>query len=116
MNDDLNSAMSISHLYDGIRQINSVETGTGSINNNDLNELKKLYNDFVVNIFGLINPWEETGEKGLTKKLINMILNFRLEAKKNKDFQTSSDNIRKTLNELGVEIKDKKDGFEWEIR
>jgi cysteinyl-tRNA synthetase len=115
MNDDLNSAMAISHLYDGIRLINSVESGTGSINNNDLNELKDLYQNFVFDIFGLFNPQEEAGEKGLTKKLIDMILNFRLEAQKNKDFQTS-DNIRKTLNKLGVEIKDKKDGFEWKIR
>ncbi|MBE9511219.1 MAG: cysteine--tRNA ligase [Bacteroidetes bacterium] len=115
MNDDLNSAMAISHLYDGIRLINSIESGTGSISNNDLNELKDLYQNFVFGIFGLINPREEAGEKELTKELIDMILNFRLEAQKNKDFQTS-DNIRKTLNELGIEIKDKKDGFEWKIR
>lgn len=115
MNDDLNSAMVIAFLSDGIRLINSIESGTGSVNNNDLNELKDLYQSFVFGIFGMMNPQEKAAEKGLTKKLIDMILNFRLEAQKNKDFQTS-DNIRKTLNELGVEIMDKKDGFEWKIR
>ncbi len=115
MNDDLNSAMVIAFLSDGIRLINSIESGTGSVNNNDLNELKDLYHNFVFDIFGMMNPQEKAAEKGLTKKLIDMILNFRLEAQKNKDFQTS-DNIRKTLNELGVEIMDKKDGFEWKIR
>ncbi len=115
MNDDLNSAMVIAHLSDGIRLINSIESGTGSINNNELNELKDLYHNFVFDIFGMMNPQEKAAEKGLTKKLIDMILNFRLEAQKNKDFQTS-DNIRKTLNELGIEIMDKKDGFEWKIR
>ena len=114
-NDDLNSAMVIAFLSDGIRLINSIESGTGSVNNNDLNELKDLYHNFVFDIFGMMNPQEKAAEKGLTKKLIDMILNFRLEAQKNKDFQTS-DNIRKTLNELGVEIMDKKDGFEWKIR
>jgi cysteinyl-tRNA synthetase len=78
MNDDLNSAMAIAHLSDGIRLINSIESGTGSIS-----------------------------EKKLSGKLIDMILDFRLEAQKNKDFQTS-DIIRKTLNELGIE--------EWKIR
>ena len=114
MNDDLNSAMVIAHLSDGIRLINSIESGTGSVNNNDLNELKDLYQNFVFGIFGLYTPKAE-GEKELSAKLIDMILNFRLDAKKNKDFQTS-DNIRKTLNELGIEIMDKKDGFEWKIR
>ena len=115
MNDDLNSAMVIAHLSDGIRLINSIESGTGSINNKNLNELKGLYQDFVFGIFGLYTPRKAKGEEELSGKLIDMILNFRLEAQKNKDFQTS-DNIRKTLNELGVEIMDKKDGFEWKIR
>lgn len=115
MNDDLNSAMTISHLFDGIRLINSVENGTESINNNDLNELKYLYQSFVFDIFGLDISRKAKGEKEFSGKLIDMILNFRLEAQKNKDFQTS-DNIRKTLNKLGIEIKDKKDGFEWKIR
>ena len=115
MNDDLNSAMVIAHLSDGIRLINSIESGTGSINNKNLNELKGLYQDFVFGIFGLYTPRKAKGEEELSGKLIDMILIFRLEAQKNKDFQTS-DNIRKTLNELGVEIKDKKDGFEWKIR
>jgi len=115
MNDDLNSAMAIAHLSDGIRLINSIESGTGSINNNDLNELKELYQDFVFGIFGLYTPHKAKGEKELSAKLIDMILNFRLDAKKNKDFKTS-DNIRKTLNKFGVEIMDKKDGFEWKIK
>ena len=114
MNDDLNSAMAIAHLSDGIRLINSIESGTGSINNNDLNELKELYQDFVFGIFGLYTPKVES-KKDLSAKLIDMILNFRLDAKKNKDFQTS-DNIRKTLNKFGIEIMDKKDGFEWKIK
>lgn len=78
--------------------------------------MKDLYHSFVFDIFGLYTPRKgEGGEKKLSGKLIDMILNFRLEAQKNKDFQTS-DNIRKNLNELGVEIMDKKDGFEWKIK
>ncbi len=51
----------------------------------------------------------------LSSELIETILNLRLEAKRKKDFETS-DQIRDFLIELGVEIKDKKDGFEWEIK
>jgi cysteinyl-tRNA synthetase len=44
-----------------------------------------------------------------------MVLNLRTEAKSKKDFQTS-DKIRDELTKLGVVVKDKKDGFEWEIK
>jgi len=39
---------------------------------------------------------------------------MRLDAKKNKDWATS-DKIRNELTELGFEIKDTKDGFEWKL-
>ena len=43
-----------------------------------------------------------------------MLLNMRIEAKNNKDWGTA-DKIRNELTEMGVIIKDTKDGFEWEI-
>ena len=45
---------------------------------------------------------------------IDLLLNIRLEAKKNKDWATS-DKIRNELTAIGFEIKDTKDGFEWKI-
>ena len=44
-----------------------------------------------------------------------MLLNIRMQAKANKDFATS-DRIRDELAKLGVLVKDKKDGFDWEIK
>ena len=114
MNDDLNSAMAISHLYDGIRLINSVESGTGSINNNDLNELKDLYQTFVKDILGLQPEEISIGKDEFSSKLIDTILEIRMKAKSNKDFETA-DSIRIALNNLGIEIKDTKNNFEWEI-
>jgi cysteinyl-tRNA synthetase len=46
---------------------------------------------------------------------VNLLLNLRVEAKANKDWVTS-DKIRNELTTLGFEIKDKKDGFEWELK
>jgi cysteinyl-tRNA synthetase len=48
------------------------------------------------------------------KGAIDMLLNMRLEAKRNKDWGTS-DKIRNALTELGFTIKDTKDGFEWSL-
>ena len=46
--------------------------------------------------------------------VVNLLLDMRLDAKKNKDF-TTADKIRDQLNQLGIRIKDRKDGCEWEL-
>ena len=50
MNDDMNTPILISHLFDGVRIINSIDAGTESISGSDLDLLKKIYNDFVFEI------------------------------------------------------------------
>lgn len=111
MNDDFNSPILISHLFEAVRIINSVNDGKEKINKTDLEELKYIYKTFVFDILGFKDTAEDNN---LTGDLIEMILNIRMEAKKNKDFATS-DKIRDELTKKGVKIKDTKDGFEWEI-
>jgi cysteinyl-tRNA synthetase len=60
----------------------------------------------------LINLLSEGREKMLPK-VMEMILSLRQEAKKNKDFALS-DRIRDELGKLGIVVKDKKDGADWE--
>jgi len=69
----------------------------------------------VFDILGLMDDNNTGSEKELSNNLINMLLDIRLEAKSKKDFETS-DKIRDKLNKLGIEIKDKKDGFEWNLK
>ncbi len=114
MNDDLNSPILISHLFDAVRIINSINDGKEKINQADLEKLKSIYTVFVFDVLGLRDDQAETGNNNLSSELIDLILNIRLEAKKNKDFATS-DKIRDALTNKGVIIKDTKDGFEWEI-
>jgi len=45
---------------------------------------------------------------------MEMLLEVRSGAKKNKDFATS-DLIRDRLNKLGITIKDTKEGTEWSV-
>ncbi len=115
MNDDFNSPILVSHLFEAVRIINLINDGKEKINQKDLDELKSLYNTFVFDVLGLRED-KSTGSKEtkLTEELIDMVLNLRLEAKKNKDF-TTSDNIRDELTKKGIVIKDTKDGFEWKI-
>jgi len=50
----------------------------------------------------------------ITADLIDIILQLRNDAKTKRDFETA-DRIRDTLSSLGVTVKDRKDGADWEI-
>jgi len=115
LNDDLNSPVAIAVLFDWVRNINLLAEGKESLNADDLEQLKANFRVLVFDILGLAD--EQTGgskHAELTGKLIEMLLNMRLEAKARKDFATS-DRIRDELTQLGITVRDRKDGFDWEI-
>jgi len=113
LNDDFNSPIVISHLFDGVKMINSIKDGKNTISEKDLLLLKKIFNDFAFEILGL----QEEGTAGnndLVDKLMESILSIRKNAKEQKDYATA-DKIRNDLNKLNIQIKDSKDGASWEI-
>lgn len=114
MNDDLNTPILISHLFDGVRMINSIAAGTERINEGNLAVLKKLYHDMVFQILGLLPATGKGGNNEVLGNVLDMVMNIRTDAKKNKDWATS-DRIRDDLKRAGVLVKDTKDGYEWEI-
>jgi cysteinyl-tRNA synthetase len=114
LNDDLNSAVAIAHLFDGVRMINSVKTGQEKISETELTDLKQFFNTMVYEILGLKTETTRGGNE-IMDKVIDLVLNLRQEAKSSKDWATA-DKIRDELNALGVEIKDTKDGFEWSLK
>jgi cysteinyl-tRNA synthetase len=114
MNDDLNSPIAIAHLFEACKAINLVHDGKATLSEADLNELKATFKLFIEDIFGLRNESSSATGNEAYKKAIDLLLNMRLEAKKNKDWGTS-DKIRNELTALGFNIKDTKDGFEWSL-
>ncbi len=118
MNDDLNTPIVISHLFDAGRVINSVYDGKATISSEDLEELKSVFKLFVEDIMGLrmqsLASESQPKAEAAYKAVVDMLLNFRMEAKANKDW-AKADQIRNELTALGFEIKDRKDGFEWKL-
>ena len=110
MNDDLNTAIVIAHLFEAVRIINSVHAGTETVSENDLILLKKLFKEFTEDILGLKNEDSDSGDE--VNELMNLIISLRNEAKNNKDF-AASDKIRDQLSQIGFKIKDEKDGTSW---
>jgi len=114
MNDDFNTPIAISHLFDALKVINLVHDGKETINATDLEELKAVFKAFIEDVLGLKSENDASSGNEAYKKAIDLLLNMRLEAKQNKDWATS-DKIRNELTAMGFEIKDTKDGFEWKI-
>ena len=113
MCDDLNTPIVISHLFEAAKAINTVSDGKGTISEADLAELKDVFKLFIEDILGLQTELG-SGSNEAYKKAIDLLLEMRLEAKRNKDWATS-DKIRNELTALGFAIKDTKDGFEWSL-
>ena len=116
MDDDLNSPIVISHLFDSARAINTVFDGKGTISEADLEELRAVWKTYAMDILGLQLDGAQDAGAGMDayKGAVDMLLNMRLDAKRNKDWATS-DKIRNELTALGFTIKDTKDGFEWSL-
>lgn len=109
MNDDFNSPVAIAELFEAVRIINSVYDGALKISASELDKLASLMQSFVIDIFGLKD--EENSNLELTG-VLDMVIALRKEAKENKDYATS-DKIRIGLQELGIQLKDGKDGTTW---
>ena len=114
MDDDFNTPILIAHLFDGVRIINSVKDGKESLTASDLSKMQKLFSDFVTDILGLISA-KEGGGNDLAEEVMELVLKLRGNAKKNKDFSTA-DLIRDELDKAGIQIKDSREGSNWEIK
>jgi len=114
MDDDFNTPILIAHLFDGVRIINSVKDGKESLNSSSLEKLKTLFNTFVTDILGFISAKESSGDD-LTNEVMELVLQLRGNAKKNKDFDTA-DLIREELEKAGIQIKDSREGSSWEVK
>lgn len=114
MNDDFNTPILIAHLFDGVRIINSVKDGKESLTADDLTKMKSIFSAFVTDILGLISA-KESGGNDLTNEVMDLVLQLRGNAKKNKDFDTA-DLIRDELDKVGIQIKDSREGSSWEIK
>ncbi|HBG41294.1 cysteine--tRNA ligase [Limibacterium fermenti] len=113
MNDDLNSPILIAHLFEGARLIHAVKDKKEQITQEDKQELRSLFDDFLFDILGIKDETEDAGgQYEAFSKAIDILLDIRLEAKQRKDWATS-DKIRDELTALGFVIKDTKDGVEW---
>ncbi|GAA4900866.1 cysteine--tRNA ligase [Flaviramulus aquimarinus] len=109
MNDDFNSPILIAHLFEAAKYINQVKEGSETLSTEDLNTLKETINIFVYDILGLKNTVKSDSGTDKLSGAVDVLIRLRQEARANKDF-TLSDKIRDELAEVGIQLKDGKDG------
>lgn len=116
LNDDLNTPIAISHLFDAVKIINSAFDKKTSLDKSQIDELSNLFNIFLNDIFGIESSQQaDSSDDNKVEELMDVILEVRKNAREKKDFQIS-DYIRDKLNELNIEIKDTKEGASWSIK
>lgn len=112
LNDDFNTPIAIAALFEGVRMINSLNDGKASINSEDLEKLRTLYQQIVFDVLGLKE--ETRNDDSKIDGLMQLILEQRSAAKARRDF-SSSDQIRDQLKAIGIEVKDGKEGSTYSI-
>lgn len=115
MDDDLNTPIVISHLFDACRVVNQLIDKKQTITPDALAKLKEVFHTFSFDILGL--KAETDGNAAREEsfgKAIDLLLEVRAKAKAAKDWSTS-DQIRDELAAYGFEVKDTKDGATWKL-
>lgn len=111
MNDDFNTPMLIAKLFEACKFIQGIEEGKESISSEDLNLLQNKIQEFTTDVLGVQFESSKASQENtaLISPLVEMLLEERNLARDNKDYQ-KSDEIRDKLKQLGIEIKDSKEG------
>ncbi|MBS1562939.1 MAG: cysteine--tRNA ligase [Bacteroidetes bacterium] len=110
MNDDFNTARVLANLFELVTILNSLKDGhikAGALDGATISRMQQYFKDYIENILGLKNETLQEGNK--LGGVMELLVEIRKEARARKDYATS-DKIRNQLQELGITLKDDKDG------
>lgn len=111
--DDFNTPIVISYLFEAASLINKIIDGKEKINKEELENLNKFFEKWLIDILGIKDD-QESNMMPKIEGLVNLVLDIRKQARENKDW-AKSDEIRDNLSELGIKIKDGKEGISWNL-
>jgi len=116
MNDDFNSPILIAKLFDAVKMINNIKEEATTITSEDKDELQKTMSAFMFDVLGLLDKVSENNDTSdKLSSTVELLIKLRAEARNNKDFALS-DQIRDQLQEMGIQLKDGKEGTTFTIK
>jgi len=116
LNDDFNTAKVLANMFELLPVINSMRDKTipvSALSGKTFDLLKKQMKIYIEDILGLRSVTEIDNKK--LNGVMQLLIDIRKESRNKKDFATS-DKIRNQLNQLGILLKDEKDGtISWNV-
>lgn len=113
LNDDFNTPIVIANLFELSKIINTSIKEKITLTFSQKEIIKKIFDIFLFELLGIKKIVENTNND-LSKELMKLIIDLRDNSKKNKDWETA-DIIRDKLSEINIQIKDTRDGTNWEL-
>lgn len=110
MNDDFNTAKVLANIFELVPVINGIKDkhiAANALSGKTIEALKQKLHVWLIDIFGL--KQEDESSDGKLDGVLQLLINIRKDARGRKDFMTS-DKIRNELQQLGIQLKDEKDG------
>src|ERR1700761_9317275 len=110
MNDDFNTAKVLANIFELVPVINSIKSGhiqQGALSPATVALLQQYFSHYLEHILGL--KGEFSGEDRKLTGVMELLIDIRRDARTRKDYATS-DKIRNQLLQLGIVLKDEKDG------
>ena len=116
MDDDFNTAQGVAVIFDFAKEVNRLIAENEKIKVDFYSQVKKFLEGTAAGVLGIIDfeSAESVADEGLSSDLIELLIEIRLNAKKNKNFALA-DEIRDKLKELGIELRDSKEGTTYKI-
>jgi len=114
LNDDFNTPILIAKMFDAVKHINLVKERNESITAKDKSVLQTALKGFIFDVLGLESKTKVGTDSDKLSGVVDLLIQLRKEARDNKDFATS-DKIRNQLAEMGIQLKDGKEGTTFSV-
>ena len=118
LGDDFNTALALGHFFEASKVISKGITEKRATRE-ALLLAESIFTTYLVDIYGVLpyTPLEREGgeEEGLVNELMELLVDIRGMARAEKQY-AMGDAIRDRLKDMGIELKDSKEGTTWEIK
>jgi cysteinyl-tRNA synthetase len=115
MDDDLNTPVALSRLFDFVREVNKL-LAKDELSENETHLLYAIEEDIeeINSFLGVFDTVVLVGDTDLTNELIALLIDVRKELRTKKEWALA-DMIRDRLGESGVQLEDAPDGTHWRL-
>jgi cysteinyl-tRNA synthetase len=117
MNDDLNTSVALSVMFELVRLANTILQDSKSTAGT-LNAMNDLFGKLGGDVLGIVKydyAEDTTADEALLDKLVNILIEQRSQARKDRDF-ARADKLRDKLDEIGIGLEDTPEKTTWSMK